>query len=181
MHRAPIKCAFFLIHNLQPQVDIFLTFRRVGSDAFNAVSQSMVCRYIEKYTNLILNHLTPIYVRFPQGEQEIAETKGRFMQKYNIPGTLGIIDGTHVTIKALPRNIEAPYVNRKHFHSINAQIVCNADMLITNVNARYPGSAHDSHVFSNSRIYTLMETINNAHPIDWNWLIGIELHSLQRK
>lgn len=110
----------------------------------------MVSRYIKKYSNLIVNHLSPIYVRFPQNEEEIAAAKEKFMQKYNIPGTLGVVDGTHIVISALPKNEEAPFVNRKHLHSINAQIVCNADMTITNVNARFPGSAHDSHVFLNS-------------------------------
>lgn len=138
----------------------------------------MICRYIEKYTNLIINYLAPIYVRFPQEDEEIDRTKQKFMQKYDIPGTLGIVDGTHITITAIPNNIEAPFVNRKNFHSINAQIVCDSDMFITNVNARYPGSAHDAHVFVNSRVYTLMEAINVDNPIGWNWLIGIKLHSL---
>lgn len=106
----------------------------------SAVSQPMVSRYIAKYTRIIVKHLIPNYVRFPQTIDERNQTKANFMMKYNIPGTLGIIDGTHVAIAALPNPVEAAFVNRKGDHSINVQIICDSNMLITNVNARYPGS-----------------------------------------
>ncbi|KAM4554926.1 putative nuclease HARBI1 [Odontesthes bonariensis] len=44
-------------------------------------------------------------------------------------------------------------MNRKNFHSINVQMVCNANYLISNVVAKWPGSVHDSRVFRNSEIY----------------------------
>ena len=37
---------------------------------------------------------------------------------------------------------------RKHFHSINSQIICDANLFLINVVARWPGSTHDS--FMNS-------------------------------
>ncbi|XP_016426855.1 putative nuclease HARBI1 [Sinocyclocheilus rhinocerous] len=45
------------------------------------------------------------------------------------------------------------HVNRKSFHSINVQMICDADCLITNLEAKWPGSVHDSRVFRASRIY----------------------------
>lgn len=36
---------------------------------------------------------------------------------------IGIIDGSHIGLSAVPRDVEAGYVNRKGFHSINIQIV----------------------------------------------------------
>lgn len=53
------------------------------------------------------------------------------------------------------------------------QLVCDSEMIITNVNARYPGSTHDSHVFSNSRLHTLLENLHNNQPDERNFLIGI--------
>lgn len=146
--------------------------RRVGGDAFNAVSQSMVSRYITKYTQIIVEHLAPKYVRFPQTIAEMNATKQKFMQKYNFPGTLGIIDGTHVVMSALPLAIERAFVNRKGLHSLNVQIVCDSDMMITNVNARYPGSFHDAFVYGNSQIYVFLENQFQIRPNEWNWLIG---------
>lgn len=44
------------------------------------------------------------------------------------------------------------YRNRKNYFSINAQFICNAEMKIMNVVARWPGSAHDSTIFNNSNV-----------------------------
>jgi len=47
---------------------------------------------------------------------------------------------------------QAYRINRKHFHSINVQIICDADMLLTNVVARWPGSTHDSFILRHSSV-----------------------------
>lgn len=148
------------------------SLRRVGGEAFNAVSQPMVSRFISKHTKIIVENLAPIYVRFPRTVAEMNVTKEKFRQKFNFPGTLGVIDGTHVLISALPLAIERAFVNRKGLHSLNVQIVCDSEMKITNVNARYPGSFHDAFVYGNSQIYVFMENQFQLRPNEWNWLIG---------
>lgn len=42
--------------------------------------------------------------------------------------------------------------NRKGYFLINVQAVCNADVEITNIVTRWPGSVHDSTIFLNSRL-----------------------------
>lgn len=49
-----------------------------------------------------------------------------------------ILAGTHVAIKA-PSVDEAIYINRKRYHSLNVQAVCDAHGLILNYSARFPG------------------------------------------
>lgn len=44
------------------------------------------------------------------------------------------------------------------FFSINVQTMCDANLEIINIVARWPGSAHDSHIFRNSRIYSRLES-----------------------
>lgn len=39
------------------------------------------------------------------------------------PDVLGIIDGTHIKLTAVPKDIEIGFVCHKGFHSINTQIV----------------------------------------------------------
>lgn len=63
-------------------------------------------------------------------------------------------------------------MNRKGYHSLNVQIVCNANMEITNINARYPGSTHDSFIFLNSRVYTSLERLYEENRNEWNFLLG---------
>ncbi|XP_033738226.1 putative nuclease HARBI1 [Pecten maximus] len=68
-----------------------------------------------------------------------------------MPQVLGCIDGTFVRIST-PRENEPDYVNRKGFHSLNVQMVCNNNFIITNCVARWPGSCHDSRVFRESQL-----------------------------
>lgn len=133
----------------------------------------MISRYVNFYSMLITNHLASRYIRFPHTANELISTKAQFERQYDFPGILGVIDGTHIAITALPKEIESAYVNRKGFHSINAQIVCNADMVITNVNARFPGSTHDSFIYRGSMIYTHLERLHQTDPNTFNFILGI--------
>ncbi|MBN3306434.1 HARB1 nuclease, partial [Amia calva] len=68
--------------------------------------------------------------------------KEEFHRIAGFPGVIGCIDGTHIPITA-PSVNEGDYVNRKSFHSITVQIICDA-VIISNVEAKWPGSVHDS-------------------------------------
>ena len=59
----------------------------------------------------------------------------RFHRDSGIPGIFGCIDGTHVRIQAPSKN-EYFGVNRKGSHSVNVQVVCDAE--------RWYGSAYDT-------------------------------------
>ncbi|CAG4936092.1 unnamed protein product [Parnassius apollo] len=66
-----------------------------------------------------------------------------FYDKYGLPAVVGCIDCSHVVIVRLSEH-EEQYFNRKHFHSINTQVICDSDLLITNVDASYGGATHDT-------------------------------------
>lgn len=85
---------------------------------------------------------------------------------------VGLIDGTHITLSAVLNRIENAYVNRKFQHSINAQVVCDANMLITNVNARYPGSFHDAFIYGGSQLKNFLENNYAMNPLEWTFLLG---------
>ena len=70
---------------------------------------------------------------------------------------LGAIDGSLVPIIA-PSENEPVYVSRKGYHAINVQGIMNAELVFTNVVARWPGSTHDSFILLNSAVYTNFET-----------------------
>ena len=57
-------------------------------------------------------------------DAEVAEVKNPFYQRGGFPCVIGCVDGTHIRIQA-PNEHENAYVNRKGFHSINVQEVCN--------------------------------------------------------
>ena len=60
-----------------------------------------------------------------------------------ISNVLGCIDGTQVRIIGPSRN-EHEYVNRRGKHSINVQIVCDANLRVINCVVKNPGSVHDA-------------------------------------
>lgn len=93
-------------------------------------------------------------------------TKLEFEDLYNFPGVLGVIDGTHVPIAGQPR-----YVHSSP-HSMNIQIVCNAQMMISNINSTFPNLWRDSIVFEASAINTHLEDLYQKHPNTFNFLLG---------
>ncbi|XP_071947388.1 putative nuclease HARBI1 [Antedon mediterranea] len=74
------------------------------------------------------------------------------------PNVIGAVDGTHVRIQA-PTVDEFVYVNRKgyHTHSLNIQVVCDANMRFTNCVLRWPGSTLDSRIFRESGLGVAFE------------------------
>ena len=84
------------------------------------------------------------------------------------------MDGTHVPIIAPPED-EYAYVNRKKFHSINVMAVCNAQMVLTSVVAKWPGSSHDSFILNSSSLNTKFESGQYGR----SWLLGDSGYALK--
>ena len=114
------------------------------------VSQSTVSKVINEVTQHLSSHqFVARFIKFPTTIQELDVQVEHFHGIARFPRVVGLIDGTHVRIKA-PSEDEAVYVNRKGFHSINVQFVIDAFDKITNIVARWPGSVHDSRILNNS-------------------------------
>lgn len=69
-----------------------------------------------------------------------------------MPNTVGVLDCTHVHIQA-PHEREWEFMNRKGRHSINVQLVVNADLIITNCVVKWPMMVHDARLLRKSRIF----------------------------
>lgn len=133
----------------------------------SCVSISTACVVIRRVTRAVAS-LCEAEVRFPDTELERTATKNRFYQIANFPSVLGTIDCTHVAIQS-PGGANAElYRNRKGYFSLNCQAVVDANLLFTNLVARWYGSAHDATIFSNSRLYARFE--NND--ITGGYLLG---------
>jgi hypothetical protein len=92
-------------------------------------------------------------VKFPRSQEVVNKAQLDFHDISNFPRVVGCIDGTHVGLHGCPwGGNEYIFVNRKGRHSINVQLICDANYKITNVVARWPGSTHDSRILTRSRI-----------------------------
>ena len=52
---------------------------------------------------------------------KLLEISSSFEDEGRFPGVIGIIDGTHIRIRA-PESEPEAYINRKKFHSLNVQV-----------------------------------------------------------
>uniref|UniRef100_UPI003AAAE056 putative nuclease HARBI1 n=1 Tax=Centroberyx gerrardi TaxID=166262 RepID=UPI003AAAE056 len=129
------------------------TFYQVVGDNIG-VDKSTVSDVV-KAVSIALASLVNQFVSFPKDDQ-IAQTKRKFFLLGNMPNTIGVIDCTHVHIQA-PHEREWEYVNRKGRHSINIQLVGDAD-LITNCVVKWPGFVHDARILRESALYRELQT-----------------------
>lgn len=130
------------------------TFQREMADR-SGISQPTLSRIMPDVLGGIIA-LSPLYIRFPYTVDEQANKKMQFAAMSGFTNVIGAIDCTHIAVRA-PSINESAFVNRKHFHSINVQIICDANMLFTNVVARWPGSTHDSFIWRNSSVGRRLE------------------------
>ena len=69
---------------------------------------------------------------------------------------MGCVDGTHIQIPSPSLN-PVDFINRKNYYSINVQVVCDHQLKINNLVAKWPGSAHDSWILQQSQVWTNFE------------------------
>ena len=98
------------------------------------------------------------YIKWPTTQQEVTDTQLGFHRLSNFPGVVGAVDCTHVRLDCAPLGEhEYAYINRKGFHSLNIQLICDSHFLIRNVVARWPGSCHDSRILQESAVWDMFE------------------------
>ncbi|XP_021953672.2 putative nuclease HARBI1 isoform X1 [Folsomia candida] len=132
-----------------------LGFFRSGSfqwmlGTVSGTSQPSCSRIIAEVSSTLQGHANEM-IRFPASVDERNIVSNAFYQVAGLPNVIGIVDGSHVLIKA-PTDHGGVYINRKQRHSINVQIICNHQDKITDIVAKYPGSSHDSFIMRNSAI-----------------------------
>nr|XP_054932629.1 putative nuclease HARBI1 [Dermacentor andersoni] len=120
------------------------------------VSQPSVCRCIWEVTQLICRRLYPKYVRLPNAS-EARLVMTRFYSIGGFPGVTGCIDCTHIPIKSPGGDDAEVFRNRKGVFSINVQVVSGPELQFFDVVASWPGSVHDSRIFTNSRVSVMYE------------------------
>ena len=87
------------------------------------VDKSTVPRLVRRVTLAIAAKLGD-FVKLPQTRQEKAVIKQDFYDIGGFPCVIGCVDGSHIRIIAPSQNL-CNYVNRKSFHSINNQGICD--------------------------------------------------------
>lgn len=96
--------------------------RSIRQDFLIGMSQAAVSDCIGDVLLAMQNNLCASLIKFPTTEAERLKIKIGFFAKFNFPGIIGCIDGTHVDFIA-PTEDEELYVDRRGHHSMNVQLV----------------------------------------------------------
>ncbi|GFW03235.1 nuclease HARBI1 [Trichonephila clavipes] len=95
----------------------------------------------------------------------VAETKTncvllsrKFFSIAGFPKVIGALDGTFVRIVSPGGEDAERFRCRKNYFALNVQTIVDSDLVIRNVVARWPGSAHYSTVFNNSAACLSLKT-----------------------
>ena len=119
------------------------------------MSQPSVSKIVKNVSAAIAS-LAPEIIKFPN-----PATEGQVMQQFSaiagMPGVIGCVDGTHIPIKSPGGPNSEIYRCRKGYFSINVMGVCDASLKFTNIAVNWPGSAHDSRIFNESRLCEALE------------------------
>ncbi|XP_052260728.1 putative nuclease HARBI1 [Dreissena polymorpha] len=147
---------------LTPRQQILITLRFFASGNFLqligdtfGVDIATVSRVVTRVTDELCD-LKDQTIKFPTTDRHKSIIKQNFFKIAGFPSVIAAIDGTHVRIIA-PHEHEEQYVNRKHYHSVNVQATCDHRGVFTSINATWPGSTHDAHVFRTSVLSDYLE------------------------
>lgn len=130
------------------------------------ISQSAVSGAIHAVSNALVRHAAK-FIEFPNTPESQSKVQQEFMEKFGFRGVLGVIDCTHVPLRA-PADNATVYFNKRGNYSINIQIICDATFKFTHVFANYPATTPDSSILDNSAIPAVFQ----KDPSLEGWLLG---------
>lgn len=100
-------------------------------------------RVVSRTCDLLMQlNRTHRFIRWPTTE-EAAGTAAYYEGKTRLKGVIGSIDGSHIRIRS-PVHSPNSYINRKGFHSVLLQGICNQKMEFLHCYTGEAGSNHDA-------------------------------------
>lgn len=144
---------------LAVRVTAALHFLATGSmhtmSMFEGISLTTLNSFVAAVSQELVRHAA-MFIEFPSTPESQAQVKKKFKEKYGAPDVLGIIDCTHVILRAPTENCST-YFNKNGSYSINVQIACDASCNITHVFTHFPASFPDSAILEKSEIPSIFE------------------------
>ncbi|CAI6361194.1 unnamed protein product [Macrosiphum euphorbiae] len=150
-------------NSIDPIIQLLVTLRFYATGNFlitvgdfGGISVASAGKIVER-VSYALAFLSSRYIRLPETPEEKMELKVQFYGLARFPKVIGAIDCTHIKLQCPSRENGELYRNRKGYFSLNVQALVNANLEFMDVVVRWPGSAHDSNIFANSRLKARME------------------------
>jgi hypothetical protein len=123
------------------------------------VTKSSAFYIVHRFCNAVIPKLSASLIKWPSHEEQL-QIASAFSNKSRMPPVvIGAVDSRENPFLK-PRDNHESYFNRKHFHSIKIQAICNADSLYMDVFIGWPGRSHDARTFLNSPIFKKLSDEN---------------------
>ncbi|XP_062861636.1 putative nuclease HARBI1 [Trichomycterus rosablanca] len=125
---------------------------RVVSQAF-AFPKSSVHNIVHRMSGAVKELIRSI-ITLPTGDEleRVGAGFAHLAGSSCFRGAVGAIDRCHIRIKPPSTNAQS-YLNRKQFHSIQLQAICDHQGKFIDIFVGYPGSVHEARVLENSPLY----------------------------
>ena len=95
-------------------------------------SKATISLCVIEVCNIITNYHGPMFIKYPVTQGEVQSVIDGFLQKFGFPQVIGCIDGTHIPIQQLNKNVHN-YFSYKMKYTINCQAICNHNRKFINV------------------------------------------------
>lgn len=142
------------------------------------MSKDTVRRSVFQFAEILARNVQT-YIKWPTFNQ-MAQIEEEFNAMAGFPGVIGAIDGCHIQISA-PTQDHNSYVNRKGYHSIILQGICDSRLKFIDVFIGLCGSVHDARVWELSEIKTLTEANNYRYFNDFYHLLADSAYPLYNR
>ncbi|XP_066589982.1 putative nuclease HARBI1 [Prorops nasuta] len=149
------------------------TYRSIG-DRFG-VSKDCVWNSVFEVMMILVENVQR-FIKWPEPHL-MTSFEQRFQELSGFPGVIGAIDGSHIAITAPIENYDS-YINRKGFHSVILQGICDYKLRFIHVFAGICGSVYDARVWRISDIKQLIDHDENRYFQNQYHLLGDSAYPL---
>ncbi|XP_037526721.2 putative nuclease HARBI1 [Rhipicephalus sanguineus] len=112
------------------------------------LGETTAFRLIERVMDYLVE-LAKTVIAFPDDLQGLST---KFEQLSGVPGVIGCIDGSYISIRCPATKVRSTYINRHNYISMTLQGVCDHEKRFLDVTVGNPSKIHDARVFENSRL-----------------------------
>ncbi|XP_041068359.1 putative nuclease HARBI1 [Carcharodon carcharias] len=153
------------------KVTVALNFYTTGSfqaasGLINDITQYAIHCCIRDVTEVLYSKRNQ-FISFPMETENQEERALGFRQMAGFPQVQGVLGCAHVALRA-PYDDPGVYVNKKGFHSLKVQLVCDHQRRVMQVCSRFPGSTRHSFILEQSSVPPLFQPERQA----LGWLLG---------
>uniref|UniRef100_A0A3Q2VQ34 Putative nuclease HARBI1 n=2 Tax=Haplochromini TaxID=319058 RepID=A0A3Q2VQ34_HAPBU len=161
---------------ISPEVQVLAALGFYTSGSFQTsmgdtigISQASMSRCVSNVTRALVEK-APQFITFNRYDDVMPLD---FQRVAGFPGVLGVLDCVQVAIKA-PNSEDSSYVNKKGFHSVACQLVCDPRGLLLSAETHWAGGLQDTVVLERSALYKQLQDTEQG------WLLGDSRYPLRK-